>query len=258
MRHVEKMLDYAVRSLLVVEDGPHLVRLQVLLECGDVAGARLGIVHDGKLQAIVAHLQLQRIGHVAENRFGCRDRVAGIFAAKSGNLLIQRVQRSEECFQPCRVIVLVDGIGRDEGRSERLRDRRHRRGIVPKVRIVPGFTVHEAGGGDCRAPSARRHLQQFLDPGVVIGAVVDDDLRGGDLPDDGGRDLEQMRVLVGIAQDAHDRNPVAADLSRNVAVEILRRDDRDLPVRSMCRRQRGHKSQRHCDKRLQGGPRIFA
>ena len=34
-----------------------------------------------------------------------------------------------------------------------------------------------------------------------------------------------MRVLIGIAQDADDRDPVAADLLGHAAVEILRRHD---------------------------------
>ena len=50
----------------------------------------------------------------------------------------------------------------------------------------------------------------------------------GDLAHDAGRGLEQMRVLVRIAQDADDRDPVAADLPGDVAVEILRRHDGDL------------------------------
>ena len=37
-----------------------------------------------------------------------------------------------------------------------------------------------------------------------------------------------MRVLVGIAQDAGDRYPIAADLLRHVAVEILSRHDRNF------------------------------
>src|SRR5471032_657920 len=39
-----------------------------------------------------------------------------------------------------------------------------------------------------------------------------------------------MRVLVGIVHDADDRNPVAADLAGNVAVEILRRHHGDFVV----------------------------
>ncbi len=37
-----------------------------------------------------------------------------------------------------------------------------------------------------------------------------------------------MRVLIGIVHDADDRNPVAADLARNVTVEIFRGHDGNL------------------------------
>ena len=171
---------------------------------------------------------MQRGCHVAEHRLGCRDGGAGIFAANCGDLVVQRLERGEEGFKPRRVIVRVGGIGRAERRGQRLGDRRHRRRIVPKVRIVAGLLVHEIGGDDHNAPGLRRHLEQPFHPRVVVGAVVDDHLRRGDLADDGRRGLEQMRVLVGIAQDAGDRNLVAADLLRHVAVEILRRHDRDF------------------------------
>ena len=45
---------------------------------------------------------------------------------------------------------------------------------------------------------------------------------------DGRRGLEQMRVLVGIAQDADDRYLVTADLLCHVAIEIFRGQDRDF------------------------------
>ena len=146
-------------------------------------------------------------------------------------------ERGEEGLQPRRVIVLVGGIGRGERGGERVGDRRHGRRIVPKVRIVAGLLVHEVGGDDHDAAGPGRHREQLFHPRIVVGAVVDDDLRGGDLADDGGRGLEQMRVLVGIAQDAGDRDPVAADLLRDVAVKILRRHHCDLAVGGACGRE---------------------
>jgi hypothetical protein len=37
-----------------------------------------------------------------------------------------------------------------------------------------------------------------------------------------------MRVLIGIVHDTDDRNPVAADLARDVTVEIFRSHDGNL------------------------------
>jgi hypothetical protein len=39
-----------------------------------------------------------------------------------------------------------------------------------------------------------------------------------------------MRVLIGIVHDADDRNPVTANLTRNVTIEIFRCHDGNLVV----------------------------
>ena len=89
------------------------------------------------------------------------------------------------------------------------------------------------------AARPRRRGQQLLHPGVVVGAVENRDLRAGDLAHDARRGLEQMRVLVGIVHDADDRDPVAADLAGDVAIEILRRHHSDLAVGGAGGRGRG-------------------
>ena len=48
-----------------------------------------------------------------------------------------------------------------------------------------------------------------------------------------------MRVLVRVVHDADDRDPVAADLAGDVAVEILRRHHGDLAVGGTRGRRRG-------------------
>ena len=96
------------------------------------------------------------------------------------------------------------------------------------MRIVAGLSVHQLGGDDHFAVRLRRRTQQLFHPGVVVGAVDDRDLRARDLARDSGRGLEQMRVLVRAVHDAGDRDPVAADLARDVAVEIFRRHHGDL------------------------------
>jgi hypothetical protein len=90
--------------------------------------------------------------------------------------------------------------------------------------------MHEVGRDDGDATGLRRRAEHLFDPGVVAGAVVEDDLRGRDLADDRRRNLEQVRVLVRVVQDADDCHPVAADLPDNVSVEILSRDDFDLAL----------------------------
>ena len=67
--------------------------------------------------------------------------------------------------------------------------------------------------------------EQLLHPGIVVDAVDDHDLRGGERLGGLGARLEQMRILVRIAEDAGHRDVVAADLAGDVAVEILGGDD---------------------------------
>ena len=73
-------------------------------------------------------------------------------------------------------------------------------------------------------------FSSFVHPGVVVGAVVDDDSGGRELAQHRGRGLEQMRVLVGIAHDADHLDLQAADLVGDVAVEILRRHQLDHAI----------------------------
>ena len=98
------------------------------------------------------------------------------------------------------------------------------------MRIIPALSVHEVGRHDRDATGLGRCAEHLLDPGIVAGAVVEDDLRGRDLTDDRRRNLEQVGVLIRIIQDADDRYPVAADLLGNISVEILGRHNLDLAL----------------------------
>ena len=95
-RQLDEVLDELGRRLLVVEQDAHLAVFQVTLERGDVARARLGVVHDGELEALVRHRQLQRFRHVAEDRLRRRDRGAGIFIADGSDLGVERSKRGEK------------------------------------------------------------------------------------------------------------------------------------------------------------------
>jgi hypothetical protein len=85
-----------------------------------------------------------------------------------------------------------------------------------------------------------------LYPGIVIGAVEDHDSGIGDFADDAGRRFEEVRVLTRIAQNAQDRNAASTDLPRNIAIEILRRDNSDIGVTrdcAKCQRERSFRLQ---------------
>ena len=55
-----------------------------------------------------------------------------------------------------------------------------------------------------------------------------------------GENLKQVRILVGIAQDADDRYPVAADLLGDISVEILCRYHLDFVLGCPRSGMRGH------------------
>ena len=95
------------------------------------------------------------------------------------------------------------------------------------MRIVARLPVHEVGHDDDLAVRRPRGGQQLRHPGIVVGAVVDHDRGGRQEAGDRWARLEQMRILVGVAQDAGDRGVGAGELLRDVAVEVLRRHDAD-------------------------------
>ena len=187
----------------------------------------------------IAHLQLQRIRHIVEYRLGRRHRNAGILAADARDFFVKRSERGEEGLEPGSVVIGVCRIGRAQSRRKRGGDRGHGRRVIPKMRIVARLSVQEVSRNDRATVGLRRCGEELLHPRIVVGTVVNDDLCAGDLADDGRRDLEQVRVLVGIAHDAGDGNLLAADLPSHVAVKILRCHDRDFAVRRMrCRKSR--------------------
>ena len=95
------------------------------------------------------------------------------------------------------------------------------------MRIVAGLAADQRADEDFLAARGLVGGQQLFHPGVVIDAVDDHDLGVGERLGGLGARLEQMRVLVGIGQDAGDGYVGAADLRGEVAIEVLRGDDLD-------------------------------
>ena len=95
------------------------------------------------------------------------------------------------------------------------------------MRIVAGFLPDQIGDDNRLALGRACGPEQLLHPRVVINTVVDDDARGRDIPADRRTHLEQMRVLVGVAEDAGHLHVRTADLLGDVAVEVLGGDDAD-------------------------------
>ncbi|EAY63849.1 Periplasmic solute binding protein [Burkholderia cenocepacia PC184] len=256
-RDLQHALGHRLLGLAVVDQHAHLLLAQVALERGDVLRAGFGVVHRCELEALVAHVEADRVRHIAEHGLGGRHGHALVLRAQCGDLVVDGLQRCDELLQVRLVFGLVRRVGAAQLGRDRACGRRHRRRVVPQVRVVAGLLADEIGDDDRRALRLFRRAEQFAHPRIVVGAVVDHDLR---VLERAGRlraRFEQVRVLIGIAEDAGDRDVAAADLRRDVAVEILRGDDvdgRGLRDHRRGERQRGDGGGQPADRR-QGAPR---
>ncbi len=105
------------------------------------------------------------------------------------------------------------------------------------MRVVAFRDAEQAGDVDDDAPVDLIGLKQMLHPVVVTGAVHDHDIGVGDGAGDGCRRLVVVRVGAGRDDYAFDRDAVAADSGRGLAVEVFGRDDGDGVRRGGERRQ---------------------
>ena len=88
---------------------------EVVLEGCDFVGARFGIVHNGRLEAFVAHLQSKRRRHIAKHGLGGGDRNTRILGADLFNLPVDAIERAHESLKPGGVIRCMRGIAPAEG-----------------------------------------------------------------------------------------------------------------------------------------------
>ncbi len=95
------------------------------------------------------------------------------------------------------------------------------------MRIVARLFVRERRDHDLAAAGRLVGGKQLLHPWIIIDAVDNDDLGGGEGLGGRGARFEKMRILVRIREDAGHRDIRPADLGRDVAVEILRGHDLD-------------------------------
>ena len=98
-----------------------------------------------------------------------------------------------------------------------------------------------------RAALARRGVLELRHEGVVAEPVLDHDLRLRDRQARRRAGLEEVGVGVRVREDRRDRDVWAADLRRDVPVDVLRRDDVEPPGRprgaAARRKERGSKGE---------------
>jgi len=97
--------------------------------------------------------------------------------------------------------------------------------VVPEMRVVAGFAAEQIGDGDHDAARAWLRGEQAGHPGVVIGAVDNDDVGIREADGDRWAGGEKMRVLIGVVQDTADGDKRTADLAGDVAIHVFRRDN---------------------------------
>ena len=74
--------------------------------------------------------------------------------------------------------------------------------------------------------------EKLAHPRVVIRAIVDCDPRSREFACHGRTRFEEVRILIRVAEDARDLDVLAANLRRELAVEVLGRDDGN-PLRAL-------------------------
>ena len=230
----------------IVEHRFHLVAFEVILEARHFRWGRFGVVHDRERVFLVVDLEADQPRLIPEHGLRSSDRLAGVGFAHRGDLVVERLQRIEVLRIALFIVRLVRGVDGDEVGDERLAGGLHIGRIVPEVRIVARFVANQRADHDLLAPRRLVGAEQLLHPGVVVDAVDDDHLGVGERLRRLGARLEEMRVVVGVRENARHRDIVAADLCRKVAVEVFGRHD--LHRVGQSRRTEGAKSDR-CDER---------
>ncbi len=115
----------------------------------------------------------------------------------------------------------------------------HPRDVVPEVGVgvAAGDVEHRGGDHDPRVPGIG--AEERLHPGVVAGAVLDDDLGLGQRRGVGGARLEEVGIGVGVGDQRGHADVAPAELAGDVAPEVLGRhhvDDRRCRGRRRCAR----------------------
>ena len=110
--------------------------------------------------------------------------------------------------------------------------------------IVAWLVADQGADQDFLASGRLMGAEQLLHPGIIIDAIDDDDLGVRQSLRRIRARLEQMRIVVWIAENARHRDVRAADLGREVAIEILRRDDLDrIRESGRAKRANGYRSE---------------
>ncbi len=95
------------------------------------------------------------------------------------------------------------------------------------MRVVARLPVRERGDLDDLARGRRRCGEQPHRPRVVADAVVDDEPGRRDRARGRGTGLELVRILVHIGEDAAHGHAVAADLPRDITIDVFGSDNLD-------------------------------
>ena len=98
---------------------------------------------------------------------------------------------------------------------------------VPEVRIVARPGADEISNDHHFAGNGLLGVEKLLNPRIVTGAVRDHNLGARHRSRGIGARFEEMRVLIGIGENARHLHVRAADLFGDVAVKVLRGDDAD-------------------------------
>jgi hypothetical protein len=89
------------------------------------------------------------------------------------------------------------------------------------MRVVARSFARQFADVDRRSVRVRDSAQQLRHPRIVVEAVIDDDPCRGEGSCDRGARLEQVRILIGIGENARHLDIEPADLLRDVAIKVF-------------------------------------
>ena len=179
------------------------------------------------------HLQSHGRGQVAGHRLRAGDRRTAVLALDLGDPRCQGRKRTEVGGE----VGLEDRFGGRLDLLERVCDGSgdfgHSLGVVPDMGITPVGQAEQLLDVDRGAVGTRRGGEQSIHEGVVAEPVRDHEAGVGDGLGILWAALVSVRVDVGVAQQARDRDTVATDSGDQVAVEVLAGHRRDPAVRGV-------------------------
>src|SRR5262249_36557491 len=181
--------------LVVVKENLDLVRGYQVLLCGHRRRWRVvTLLH--RLHELTWRLyaEADRAGHISEHRLGEGDRRTRVALSQSGDLVVERLQRSQEGGEVGRVGCRVRRVELDQSGGDGLSDSWHYDGVVPDVGVGSVLRADGLRQVDDDPVGTGWGLEELVNEAVVTEAVLDHQPGVGARPGVAGIALVEVRI----------------------------------------------------------------